>query len=95
MCQLTKSFGNLFFIDKALCTYKLHPYYELRIKKFEAIFHHTKHPCTYYVQSWYSPGRGKGRFPIFVTFAMPKVCLNYIATKMRHVLADTRDKAKY
>lgn len=37
----------------------------------------------------------KGRFPIFVTFAMPKVCLNYIATKMRHVLADTRDKAKY
>lgn len=37
----------------------------------------------------------EGRFPIFFTFAMPKVCLNYIATKMRHVLADTRDKTKY
>ena len=36
----------------------------------------------------------EGRFPIFVTFAMPKGCLNYYATKMRHVVADTRDEAK-
>ena len=48
----------------------------------------------------YTPGtiQGEwgGKIPyFFFTFAMPKVCLNYIATKMRHALEDTRDKTKY